>query len=222
MHVLESDRGSAHFCCERLLFCKQKVWQDDTYRLSLVPDLLLPVLQVISARTRRVRIRFHFGVTLCMFDRKPPPLCPVAIPAQSGECRFYLYEVSYSSFCSLNKTNTSMLHKPNKGPFSETSSTGSGSGSLSILSEYESDWPPLTVGASSPAGGGAAHSGPAAEAGTGSPLLKLLDSRLLCTMDSTCCCFCKAAWDQRKTTLNKAIENHSKGINNKCYIVFLM
>lgn len=104
------------------------------------------------------------------------------------------------------KTETS-AHPPNKGPFSETSSAGSGSGSRSMPSEYESDWPPLTVGASSPTGGDAAHSGPAAEARVGSPLLKLLESRVPCTKSACCCCFCKAAWDKRKDNV--------KTLNNK-------
>lgn len=87
------------------------------------------------------------------------------------------------------------VHKPNIGPFSETSSAGSGSGSRSMLSEYESEWPPLTVGASSLADGEVTQDGPAAEAGMGSLLFKLPP---LSVAKSVCCCFCNAAWEERK------------------------
>lgn len=111
----------------------------------------------------------------------------------------------------MRQTNT--VYKPLKGPFSENSSAGSGSGSLSMLSEYESEWPPLTVGASSLAGGKAVHNCPTPEAEIGSPLLKLLASTVAFANESACCCcFCKAAWDERKITLSDNIGTQSKGL----------
>lgn len=120
-----------------------------------------------------------------------------------------------SSECVCNKAPA---HRPNKGPFSDTSSAGSGSGSRSMLSEYVSDWPPLSVGSSSPAGE-AAHNWPAADACMVSPLLKLLDS---CIIESTCCCFCKAAWDKRKTTQRQDAEYQIRDINQKCSVPSLL
>lgn len=94
-------------------------------------------------------------------------------------------------------------NQPNKGPFSDTSSAVSGSGSRSRLSEYVSDWHPLSVGTSSPRGGEAEHNGPAAEAGMASPLLKLLDSMVPWMESACCCCLCKVAWEERRTTLRQ-------------------
>lgn len=108
-------------------------------------------------------------------------------------------------------------HQPSKGPFSETSSASSGSCSRSMLSEYESDWPPLTVGTSSPAGA-EAHNRPAAEVGTGSPLLKPLTSKVPCPIKSACCCFCKAAWNGRKTRSQQEFKNQTKDINKEWFL----
>lgn len=78
-----------------------------------------------------------------------------------------------------------------------------------MLSEYVSDWPPLSVGISSPAGAEAAHNAPAAEAEMVSPL-KLLDSMVVCTTESTCCCLSKAAFGKRKTTQSQEMVNKIK------------
>ena len=87
------------------------------------------------------------------------------------------------------------VYAPSKGPFSETSSAASASGSRSMLSEYESDWPPFTMGPSSPLEGSVAQRGEAAliNAWSPPPPPQLLASRVACTTPSSAC-FCRAAW----------------------------
>lgn len=194
-------KGPVNFQCQNFIYFTQSMCHmmpnPEGYQITLDSALFSLSLLPSMSHQQGHSNKEQFTVVVKSFVRQSTPTSSVYL-ALSSLINSAWGKHLQALVCCINLIHG---HQPSNGPFSETSSAGSGSCSRSKLSEYESDWPPLTVGSSSPTGGVAAHSCPAAEAGMGSPLLKLLDSSVLCPIRSACCCcFCKAAWNQKKHT----------------------